>query len=90
MRDAIETSYVVPRRGLGARVRACSVRGGSKTIPYDHGLSAEENHTAVARELAERNGWAGTWVGGERPSVNGYAFVCTNPGPWFRVEVTCG
>jgi len=41
----------------GPRVYARSTSGLMVWVPYDHGLSSEENHHAAARKLRFKLGW---------------------------------
>lgn len=72
MRLAIDTEYKGPTDHRGARIIArCDA--GRATVPWNYALNVDENHRAAARVLADRLGWAGTWVGGW--SIRGTAWV---------------
>jgi hypothetical protein len=43
------------------------------TVPYDHALTAEGNHAAAARALAQREGLQGWWI--NAPTPTGWVFV---------------
>lgn len=74
MRQAITTRYAGPTDSRGSRVIArCQAK--RITVPWDHALDAEANHTAAALELARQLGWDGEWLGGGLPDDSGYAFV---------------
>ena len=63
MRQAITTKYIGPTDHRCSRVKA-KCDAGSVTVPWDHDLGVEENHTAAMKELALRLGWESTdWYG---------------------------
>ena len=70
MRQAIVTRYYGPTDHRGSRViaRACA---GSATVPWDHALDCEANHTAAAQALADKLGWKGKLIGGGLPDETG-------------------
>ena len=68
--QAIIVKYRGPTNTRGSRFVA-SAEAARITKPYDYALNSE---AAAARALAEKYGWAGTWVGGALPSGD-YAFV---------------
>lgn len=71
-RQAITTKYFGPTNHRGSRVKA-SADAGSISVPWDHALNAQQNHTAAAQALIHQLGWGGRWVvGGTR---SGYVFV---------------
>ena len=70
---AIETKYIGPPNYKGSRYKAYTCNGQSVTISANHALSYYENHVAVAKHLAKKLGWKGTWQGGGNKA--GYAFV---------------
>ena len=72
-RQAIFTKYLGPTNYCGARVKAETASGLSKTVSWDYALGTSENHLRAALELADSKGWGGTWVGGG--SAKGYVFV---------------
>ena len=51
MRQAIVTKYIGPTTSRGSRVKAAAYAG-SITVPWDHALSPEGNHTEAAKALA--------------------------------------
>jgi hypothetical protein len=85
MRQSISTRYIGPTDHRGSRVKARASGGFSRTIGWDDRLDSEANHTAAARELAARLGWAGRWVGGGSADGQGYVFV-QDDGDGFTVE----
>jgi hypothetical protein len=58
------------------RVKSTSSSGISKTIPFDYGMSTEENYMKVARKLKESLRWEGKMIGGH--TKNGMVFVFQN------------
>tara|TARA_R110000765_G_scaffold96316_4_gene181191 strand:+ start:1222 stop:1422 length:201 start_codon:yes stop_codon:yes gene_type:complete len=60
------------------------------TIPWDHALGVEDNHTAAAEVFALKWGWLGTWAGGAMPKGDGYTFVCVTSAwcPDFEIETS--
>ncbi len=72
--QAITTKYLSPTNTKGARIRATSASGISKTVAYDHALDAEGNHLAAARYLVAYLNWPGKWVQGSM-GERGYVFV---------------
>lgn len=76
MRQAIVTKYLSPTNTRGARVKA-TAQAGSVTIPWDHALNSEDNHTEAARRLMERYSWhtKNDMRGGASPNGKGYCFV---------------
>lgn len=54
----------------------------SLTKEWDQGRSADRNHVAAAKALAEKMGWSGIWVSGGMPSMDGNAYVCISPKPY--------
>lgn len=87
--QAIETRYLGPTTFKGSRIKA-SAWAGSKTVPYDHSLNAEENHLKAAMTLAaklasnaEKYGgssiWStGIWTQGGNAKGNGYVFTVSD------------
>lgn len=70
----ITTKYIGPTNTKGSRIKAtCQAK--SITRSWDYALNADENHRAVAGELAQLVGWAGNWRMGA-DSGAGYVFVC--------------
>ena len=53
---AISVKYHGPSNRLGARVKA-SASVGNVTLPFNHGLSMEENAVAAVDELLRRYEW---------------------------------
>lgn len=84
MRQAIITKFMGPTNSRGARVKA-TADAGSITVGWDYALNIEGNHTAAAKALAMKLGWAGHWHGGGLPG-SGYAFVlASDAGSLFAV-----
>jgi hypothetical protein len=71
--QAIVVKYRGPTSTRGSRYIA-SAQAGRVTKPCDYALDNEANKAAAARALAEKYGWAGTWVGGALPG-GAYVFV---------------
>jgi hypothetical protein len=63
MYQAIVTKYIGPTNFKGSRVKATAAAG-SVTLHWDDALNSDDNHTAAAKALAARYGWAGEWHGG--------------------------
>ena len=55
-RRLIETTYQGATSGRGSRVRAVAY-GGKLTVPYDSGMSDEQNFDHAATALAEKMNW---------------------------------
>jgi hypothetical protein len=72
MKQAITTKYLPYTNTKPSRVKATTSSGISLTMSYDHELSADGNHTAVAKALVEKLGWQGVWVAGGLPNGNCY------------------
>lgn len=83
--QAIETKYYGPTNHRGSRVRA-KAQVGTLWHDWDYSLSADENHTAAARALADAWGWAGEWNGGSNADGTGYVFVNVDRS-WSRFHV---
>jgi hypothetical protein len=66
IRKSITTAYRGPSAANGSRIVASSAAGRA-VHPYDHALTADGNHAAAARKLAERLDWPGDWVAGALP-----------------------
>lgn len=60
--QAIETRYLGPTNTRGARIKATSASGISRTVPYDHAENSEGAHWQAAKALAESLGWSGYWA----------------------------
>jgi hypothetical protein len=76
-RQAIVTKYFGPSNSRGSRIKA-KAAAGSVTVPYDHGLNADENHDVAAIKLAEKYHWldnGSELVGGGLADSSGYAYV---------------
>lgn len=80
--QAITTRYLAPTNSRGSRIKAIAAAG-SVTVPYDHALSAFENHHSAALAFARKYGWihdenTRTYAMGALPN-GGYvlAFVTT-------------
>jgi hypothetical protein len=63
MTQAIETKYFPPTNSRGSRIKV-SAQAGSIFVPWDPGLSEEDNYAAAARAYAKKMGWTGKLVGG--------------------------
>ena len=76
MRQAIVTKYRGPTNSRGSRIYV-KAQAGRKSYPYDHALSAEQNHVTAARAFAEYWSWNrfGEMYGGAMPDGTGYCFV---------------
>jgi hypothetical protein len=68
MLQAIQTRYFGPRNVKGSRIKATSASGISKTRPYDHALTPDENHCQAAEDLQNMLGWDGKMVCGVLPN----------------------
>jgi len=78
MYQAIKTSYVKPTNTRGARITAkCAAK--KITVPYNHALNCDENHTIAANKLAQELKWttenAGYWQWVSGCYDNDYYFV---------------
>jgi hypothetical protein len=70
----ITTKFIGPTDTKGSRIKAtCQAK--SITRSWDYALNADENHRAVAGELAQLVGWNGNWRMGA-DAGDGYVFVC--------------
>jgi len=83
MRQAIETKYLGPTNYRGGRIRA-SAQAGSVTVPYDHALGVDENHTHAARVLLRKKGWTGHLIGGGNARGTGNCYVVLPSGKHRR------
>ena len=72
---AITTKYIGPSNVRGSRYKAIAEGGHSITLGADNALNSEENHSRVARALADKMKWKGKLLGGGMPDGRGYAFV---------------
>lgn len=82
---SIKTAYLGPTNHKGGRVKAtCQAR--SITRQWDYSLNTDENHRAVAAELAQLVGWRGEWHMGGDHGTSGYTFVCSSGVPAFTVR----
>jgi hypothetical protein len=62
IRQAIQTKYFGPTNTRGSRIVAqCAAKRVS--VPYEHSMSAEENHLAAAYHLQVALGWVGERYG---------------------------
>lgn len=68
MLAAITTRYIPATSHTGSRICARS-KNGRFMMPYEAGISADQNHQRAAMELARRNDWPGTWVGAMLPAA---------------------
>ncbi|MBO4228031.1 hypothetical protein [Bradyrhizobium neotropicale] len=74
--QAIVTKYLGPTDRRGSRVKAYAAAG-YIIHNWDSSLGSDANHTAAAKALATRSGWAGAWYGGGMPDGRGNVYVCT-------------
>ena len=77
MRQAITTKFLGPTDYRGSRIKA-TAQAGSVTVPYDHALGIDENHTEAALALARKYDWirAGWRLeGAGLPDGTGNAYV---------------
>jgi hypothetical protein len=74
--QAIVTKYLPATNIRGSRVKAsCAAK--SIIRHWDSALNADQNHMAVAKELATMLGWNyGDWIGGWPPDGKGSVWVC--------------
>lgn len=70
---AIETKYLGPTDGRGARIKAWDSDNNQVTIPYPYELSGEDVHRKAAEALCAKMNWPGQLVGGA--TKRGYVFV---------------
>ena len=76
--QTIMTKYLGPTNYRGSRFKATHTGGHiSVTTPYDYSMSADGNHTRVARMLAEKLNWEGNYIGGH--TKDGMVFVDSRP-----------
>lgn len=75
-RQAITTKFLGPTNSRGSRIKATAAAG-SVTVSYDHALNTDDNHSAAAKALAAKYGWAGDWIGGGMPDNCGNVYICT-------------
>ena len=73
-RPAIVTSFLPPSNRRGARIKA-HARAGSTILAYDHAISSQANHTAVAKALAIKLDMPGFYVAGMLPTGSHSVFV---------------
>jgi hypothetical protein len=71
--QTISTKYHGPTDHTGARIKATASSGNSKTLPYNHALSNQDNHIAACKALADWWEWEGEWIGGQ--AKTGYVFI---------------
>ncbi len=85
--QTIETKYFGPA-GRGARVKATTSSGETVTVPYDPGLSDEDNHHLAAMTLARKLKWTGRMVAGGARRGNGniYVFLPKSARETLRIE----
>ncbi len=77
MRQAIATRFLGPTDFRGSRVKA-TCQAGALTLSWDDACGIDDNHTAAARALATKLGWAGRWVVGGLPDGTGNVYVWTD------------
>ncbi len=71
----ITTKYLGATRTLGARIKATTSSGISKTIPYPYGLSAPECHIKALKELNKQLNWSGDMTYSSTNTGYFFAFV---------------
>lgn len=82
MRQAIVTKYLGPTNHRGSRILV-KAQAGRMTVPWDHALDSDDNHTAAAYQYAKAKGWIGQeahaqrWAlaGGGLPDGTGNCYV---------------
>lgn len=83
MTQAIVTRWLGPTNTKGARIRA-TTDAGSVSVPYDHALDADANHSKAAAFAAKKLQWFGEWHGASLPSGE-RVFVQLDPDNSFTV-----
>jgi hypothetical protein len=74
---AITTKFHGATNTRGSRITA--TMGQSRaTVPYDHALTAEGNHAAAAKAIAQRRLVKGEWI--SAPVAGGWVFVMDTTG----------
>jgi hypothetical protein len=84
--QAITVKFLGPTNTRGARWKAtCDAR--SLTVSQDYALNPMANAMRVAKLLAAKLAWAGTWYGGHLPNSNphGYVFVHASSSEEFEI-----
>jgi hypothetical protein len=71
--QAIATRWLGPTNCKGARIKAIA-GAGSITRSYDH-TGADKERAEVAKELADKYGWAGAWFEGGMPGSTDTVYV---------------
>ncbi len=71
---AIRTKTIAPTNTKGTRIKASDADGNFIVVSGSH-----SSHADAARQLVEKMGWAGTYVGGSLGD-DGYVFVPLWPG----------
>lgn len=70
----ITTKFLPATNHKGSRVKAyCGAD--TLTLPWDHALSAFENHEGAALALATRLRLPGLWLGASLPDASNHAYV---------------
>jgi hypothetical protein len=81
--QAIRTRYHGPSDFKGSRINA-KCEGATVSMPYNHGLTLQDNHAEAARQLADKLGWVGIYHGGY--FARDYYWVCESG--WMpKIEV---
>lgn len=77
MAQSINTKYFGATDRRGARIKATSSSGWSRTVGYDDNLSTDGNHNAAAVALCKRLDWTGRLAvgGGRKGDGNVYVFI---------------
>lgn len=74
--QTITTKYLAPTNTLGARIKATTSSGSSKTISYPYELSGSECHIKALRELNKQLDWSGDMT--YSSTDTGYIFAFVN------------
>ena len=81
--QAIRTKYFGPTNSRGSRIQA-SCEAETIYVPYNYGLTNDENHRAACEELTRALGWAfSDMVGGAHGDATYWVFV----NEWNRTNV---
>lgn len=73
--QTITTKYLAPTNTLGARIKAITSSGISKTISYPYELSGSECHIKALRELNKQLDWSGDMTYSSTDTGYIFAFV---------------
>lgn len=75
----IQTKYLPTTNKKPSRVKAWC-EAGSLILSWDHGLSTEQMHARVARQLQSKLGWGELkLIGAALPNSKGYIFIQIDP-----------